>query len=70
MFTTLRNAWKIPELRKKLFFVLLILLILLYVAMQSGISISKPISYVIITLFAATGLYKIGTYLRDYIFRS
>ena len=27
MFTTLRNAWKIPELRKKLFFVLLILLI-------------------------------------------
>ena len=27
MFTTLRNAWKIPELRKKLLFVLLILLI-------------------------------------------
>ncbi len=27
MFTTLRNAWKIPELKKKLLFVLLILLI-------------------------------------------
>ena len=27
MFTTLRNAWKIPELRKKLLFVLLIVLI-------------------------------------------
>ena len=27
MFTTLRNAWRIPELRKKLFFVLLILAI-------------------------------------------
>jgi len=27
VFSTLRNAWKIPELRKKLFFVLLILLI-------------------------------------------
>ena len=27
MFTTLRNAWKIPELRKKLLFVLLIILI-------------------------------------------
>jgi hypothetical protein len=46
------------------------MLLLLYIAMQSGISISKPISYVIIALFAATGLYKVGTYLRDYIFRS
>ena len=27
MFTTLRNAWKIPELRKKLLFTLLILVI-------------------------------------------
>ena len=27
MFTTLRNAWKIPELRKKLLFTLLILAI-------------------------------------------
>ena len=27
MFTTLRNAWKIPELRKKLLFTLLVLLI-------------------------------------------
>ena len=27
MFTTLRNAWKIPELRKKMLFTLLILLI-------------------------------------------
>ena len=27
MFTTLRNAWKIPELRKKIFFTLIVLLI-------------------------------------------
>ena len=27
MFTTLRNAWKIPELRKKMLFTLLVLLI-------------------------------------------
>ena len=27
MFTTLRNAWKIPELRKKILFTLFVLLI-------------------------------------------
>ena len=47
-----------------------IMLILLFVAMQSGLSISKPISYIIIALFSATGIYKIGIYLRDYIYRS
>lgn len=61
---------QINALKPRPWFAPLIMLILLYVAMQSGITISKPVSYVIIALFSATALYKIGIYLRDYIYRS
>ena len=64
------QSQQINALKPRPWFTPLIMLLLLYIAMQSGISISKPISYVIIALFAATGLYKVGIYLRDYIFRS
>ena len=61
---------QINALKPRPWFAPLIMLILLYAAMQSGITISKPVSYVIIALFSATALYKIGIYLRDYIYRS
>ncbi len=45
MFTTLRNAWKIPELRKKLLFTLFILLIF-----RAGNAI--PVPYVNVALLS------------------
>ena len=48
----------------------LILLGLLYISMESGMAISRPLKIVVVTLFTATALYKLGTYLRDYIYRS
>ena len=41
MFTTLRNAWKIPELRKKLLFTLMILAIF-------RVGNAVPLPYVIV----------------------
>ena len=45
MLTTIRNAWKIPELRRKLLFTLVI--ILLY---RIGNVIPVPVSYTHLTL--------------------
>ena len=46
MFTTLRNAWKIPELRKKILFTLFILLIF-------RLGNAVPVPYVNITALAS-----------------
>ena len=48
----------------------LILLALLYIASESRMNISPTIKYIIVAIFAATALYRMGIYLRDYIFRS
>ena len=47
MFTTLRNAWKIPELRKKILFTLFVLLIY-------RLGSCVPVPYVNIDLLAET----------------
>ena len=46
MFTTLRNAWKIPELRKKILFTLFILLIF-------RLGNAVPVPYVNVTALAS-----------------
>ena len=51
MLTTLRDAWKIPELRKKLIFTLLILLVY-----RLGSAIVVPY----VDTVALTEYYKIG----------
>lgn len=48
----------------------LILIALLYVASETRMNFSQTTKYVIISVFAATALYRIGIYLRDYIYRS
>ena len=49
MFTTLRNAWKIPELRKKMLFTLLVLLIY-------RLGSCVPVPYVNTDLLVALGM--------------
>lgn len=61
---------EINALKPKPWLTPLILLGLLYVATETRMNFSPTIKYVIIALFAATALYRIGNYLRDYIFRS
>ena len=53
MFTTLRNAWKIPELRKKMLFTLLVLLIY-------RLGSCVPVPYVNTDLLVATFQARFG----------
>ena len=48
----------------------LILLGVLYIASESRMNFSPTTKYIIIAVFTATALYRIGIYLRDYIARS
>ena len=48
----------------------LILLVLLYIAGETGATFSATTRTVLMSLFTAAALYRIGLYLRDYIFRS
>lgn len=48
----------------------LILLGVLYIATESRMNFSPTTKYIIIAIFTATALYRIGIYLRDYIARS
>lgn len=55
MFQTLKNAWKIPELRKKLLFTLLI--VLLY-----RLGANLPVPYVLPALYTGSGLANQGIF--------
>lgn len=61
---------EINALKPKPWLTPLILLGLLYISTETRMNFSPTTKYIIISLFAAAALYRFGTYLRDYIFRS
>ena len=48
----------------------LILVALLFISFESGVTFSPVIRHLLMASFSAAALYRIGLYLRDYIFRS
>ena len=61
---------EINALKPRIWLTPLILLGLVYISTESGVTFSQTTRYVIIAVFSATAIYRIGLYLRDYIFRS
>ena len=61
---------EINALKPRVWLTPLILLGLVYIATESGFTFSPTTRYIIIAIFTATALYRIGIFLREYLFRS
>lgn len=64
------QAPEINALKPRPWLTPLILIGLIFIATETRMNFSLTTKYIIIAIFAATALYRIGIYLRDYIFRS
>ena len=64
------HAPEINALKPRPWLTPLILLGLLYIASETKMNFSPLTKYILISIFTATAIYRIGIYLRDYIYRS
>ena len=64
------QAPEVNRLKPRVWLTPLILLGLMYVAMETGASLSATTRHILMSVFAVAALYRIFKYLRDYIARS
>lgn len=64
------HSLEVNRLKPKAWLTPIFFLGLLYVAMETGSSLSQTTRHLLMTVFAVAALYRIFRYLREYIFRS